>query len=136
MKALCFLKQVLLHSRVYLYFHVLVSLFVTMTTEDKRLSNGSYNAGIEHDTTASTSLPTSTSRESIAYRQHVRKESQARERAQHDALMDDYTPDPVTPTTTNARTEQALSDQHHPRQEEASQPHGFAKLLQKIGLKK
>lgn len=118
------------------------------TAEEQRSGNAlSHSAMTGQDTTtmSSATLPTSPSRESMdsrtpAYRQHIRKESQARERAQRDALMDDYAPTTSTPpSATNAN---ALPDHHHRHEAPAqdgtlsSHPGGFAKLLHKIGLKK
>lgn len=115
--------------------------------DDKRLSNGSANSGVGQDIPSSSAWPQpsgsgSPPRESLdsrtpEYRQHVRQESLARERAQHDALMDYYTP-ASTVQYPAAATASGQPDHpaNVPSQEASQQPRGFGKILKKMGLKK
>lgn len=136
-----------MHPTWQLFFKpvlVLVSLPFTMAAEVKG-ATASTSLGQDMATTATWTSPSPTTSPSKerAYRKHMRKESEASAKAQHDALMDDYhagsPPRKAQPSLPPIPTQ---SDQAHAQngqsstQEEASNAKGFGKLLQKIGLKK
>lgn len=120
-----------------------------MTTEDKRLSNtSSASGGVGQDMATSvwsspspTISPSKDAQDSRAraYRKHIRKESQAREREQHDALYDNAATAVHTSPMKEGRAT-AVPDQDSPTKEASSSSspntRGFGKILQKMGLKK